>query len=82
MLLSEAYSFSALFFQTIFINNGSRNQQNKVISITATIFITNPAFVICLNLIWPLANTIAFGGVPIGNILAQLAASVIGIPKQ
>ena len=52
-----------------------------MISITATIFITKPALVICLSWICPLANTIAFGGVPIGSMLAQLAASVIAIPS-
>ena len=42
-------------------------------------FKINPILAIWLTLTWPLAKTIALGGVAIGNIKAQLAAMVIGI---
>ena len=42
----------------------------------------NPAFSISPNLMCPVENTIALGGVPIGIIDAQLAARVIGIPNN
>ena len=42
-------------------------------------FNKTPALTICFTLIYPLANTIAFGGVAIGNINAQLDAIVTGI---
>src|SRR5678809_1031542 len=63
------------------INNGNKNQQKSVIKTMATRLITNPAFIISLIFIWPLANTIALGGVPIGIMLAQLAANVIAMPS-
>lgn len=44
-------------------------------------FKTNPARSIDFKGIKPLEYAIAFGGVPIGNIPAQLAARVIGIPS-
>ena len=64
------------------IINGTSSQQNRVINITQMIFSTKPVFIISLNLMCPLANTIALGGVPMGNILAQLAPNVIGIPNS
>ena len=42
---------------------------------------TKPVLSISVTLIWPLANTMALGGVPIGSMLAQLAPNVIGIPS-
>ena len=42
------------------------------------VFKTMPAFIICGIRKCPLAKTIAFGGVDIGNIKAQLAAIVAG----
>ena len=73
--------FYRIIYRYTFINNGIKNQQKTVIKTTATRFITNPALAICLNLICPLAKTIAFGGVPIGIIPATLAANAIGIPN-
>ena len=46
------------------------------------IFIINPVFSISFNSIFPLENAMAFGGVPIGNIPAQLAPKVIGMPNN
>ena len=62
-------------------NNGIKYQLNSEISITATMFITKPVLTICDNFTCPLANTIAFGGVPMGIILAQLAPRVIAALK-
>ena len=64
------------------ISTGTNNQQNSVINTTQIKFNTNPALSILPNLICPLANTIALGGVPIGSIQAQLAPSVMGIPNS
>src|SRR6476646_8768713 len=58
---------------------GIRNQLNKLIRIMEMIFIMKPVFTISFNFNLPLAKTIALGGVPIGNMPAQLAASVMGI---
>jgi len=49
---------------------------------TEIIFIRKPVFIICLTLICPLENTIAFGGVEIGIINAQLAAIATGIANN
>ncbi len=46
--------------------------------IVANIFNNNPFLAICLIVKTPEEKTIAFGGVPTGNIKAQLAAKVIG----
>ncbi len=43
---------------------------------------TKPAFIISFIRIWPLANTMALGGVPMGSILAQLAPKVMGMPNN
>ena len=40
---------------------------------------TTPTLAICAIVIFPDENTIAFGGVPTGNIKAQLAAKVTGM---
>ena len=45
-------------------------------------FITNPVLAMFFKVRCPLANTIAFGGVPIGSMEAQLAARVMGIPNS
>jgi len=42
-------------------------------------FSQNPERTICETLTWPLANTIAFGGVAMGSIKAQLDARVTGM---
>ena len=42
----------------------------------------NPAFTMSAIVIRPLEKTIALGGVPIDNMLAQLAASFMGIPNK
>ena len=44
-------------------------------------FITKPVFIMSWIFMCPLAKTMAFGGVPIGNIPAQLAPKVMGIPN-
>ena len=41
-----------------------------------------PDFTICGTETCPLAKTIAFGGVAMGNINAQLEASVMGIMRE
>ena len=61
---------------------GCSNQQNSVIKIMQTMLSTMPAFSMSFILIWPLAKTMALGGVPMGNILAQLAPSVMGMPNK
>ena len=45
------------------------------------IFRKTPAFTISFTFTYPLAKTMAFGGVAIGNINAQLLAMVTGINK-
>ena len=45
-------------------------------------FMINPVFIMSNNFRFPLLKTMAFGGVPIGSIDAQLAASTIGIPSK
>lgn len=52
-----------------------------MITNNAKIFSTKPILTISLILIKPEENTIALGGVPTGNINAQLAASVNGRHK-
>ena len=51
-------------------------------NITQMMFIRKPVLAMSFSVRWPLANTIALGGVPMGSIDAQLAASVIGIPSS
>ena len=43
---------------------------------------SSPTFTIWLCFTWPVANTIAFGGVAIGNINAQLAPQAIMAAKE
>ena len=50
--------------------------------VMATILSRSPAVAICFIFIWPLAKTIAFGGVEIGIINAQLEAIVAGITNN
>ena len=45
-------------------------------------FSTNPALIMSFIFMYPLAKTIALGGVPIGSILAQLAPKVMGMPSN
>ena len=44
-------------------------------------FITRPAFIMSFILMCPEAKTMALGGVPIGIMEAQLAASVMPTPN-
>ena len=62
--------------------NGTKNHVKRVIKTIPIIFITKPTLTMSKNLIFPLAKTIAFGGVPIGNIPATLAAKAMGTPNN
>lgn len=48
---------------------------------TAIAFKSTPAFTICFTSTKPLAKTMAFGGVAMGSIKAQLLAMVTGMSK-
>ena len=61
---------------------GCMSQQNKVISNIEMMLSTKPAPIMSFNLMCPLANTMALGGVPLGSMLAQLAPKVIGTPNN
>jgi len=60
---------------------GKIYKQKRKIKTIHTRFMMNPILSMDLISIIPLENAIALGGVPIGNIDAQLAAKVIARPN-
>lgn len=53
-----------------------------MIKTMAIIFRTKPVSTMSLKRMWPLAKTMALGGVAMGIMPAQLAASVMGMPSN